>query len=81
MPGPYGIVAHADDMAAVLDAHGVRRTVLVGHSMGAFVACQTAVRHPDRVAGVLLVDGGHGLPVPPGTDVDDVLGPLCPGCT
>lgn len=75
MPGPYGIAAHADDMITVLDAYGVDRTVLVGHSMGAFVACVAAVRHPDRVAGVLLVDGGHGLPVPPGTDVDEVLGP------
>ncbi|WP_444964310.1 alpha/beta fold hydrolase [Nocardiopsis sp. M1B1] len=73
--GPRGLAAHADDMIAVLDAHGVERTVLVGHSMGAFVACLAAVRHPERVSGLLLVDGGYGLPVPPGTDIDAVLGP------
>ncbi|MFC9090395.1 alpha/beta fold hydrolase [Nocardiopsis dassonvillei] len=75
LAGPRGLAAHADDMVAVLDAHGVDATVLVGHSMGAFVACLAAVRHPGRVSGLLLVDGGYGLPVPPGTDVDTVLGP------
>ncbi|WP_304452536.1 alpha/beta fold hydrolase [Nocardiopsis sp. YSL2] len=75
LPGPHGLGAHVDDLLAVLDAAGIERTVLVGHSMGAFVACLAAVRHPDRVAGLLLVDGGLGLPVPPGTDIDTVLGP------
>ena len=75
LPGPHGLAAHTDDLLAVLDSHGVRRTVVVGHSMGAFVAALLAVRHPERVAGVLLVDGGFGLPVPPGTDIEAVLGP------
>ncbi|WP_017601594.1 alpha/beta fold hydrolase [Nocardiopsis lucentensis] len=75
LPGPFGLGAHVDDVIAVLDAHDVDRTVLVGHSMGAFVACLAAVRHPDRVTGLLLIDGGHGLPVPPGVDIEDVLGP------
>lgn len=75
LPGPYGLGAHVADIMALLDARGVARTVLVGHSMGAFVACLAAVRHPDRVAGLVLVDGGFGLPVPPGTDIDAVLGP------
>ncbi|WP_159945285.1 MULTISPECIES: alpha/beta fold hydrolase [unclassified Nocardiopsis] len=75
LAGPRGLAAHADDLVAVLDDRGVGATVLVGHSMGAFVACLAAVRHPERVAGVVLVDGGHGLPLAPGTDIDAVLGP------
>lgn len=75
LPGPYGLAAHVDDLVAVLDSRGVRRGVVVGHSMGAFVAALLAVRHPDRVSGLLLVDGGLGLPLPPGTDIDTVLGP------
>ncbi|MFL1381260.1 MULTISPECIES: alpha/beta fold hydrolase [unclassified Nocardiopsis] len=75
LPGPYGLAAHTDDLVAVLDHLGIERTVWAGHSMGAFVACLAAVRHPDRVAGLLLIDGGHGLPVPAGTDIDSVLGP------
>ncbi|RKS06541.1 pimeloyl-ACP methyl ester carboxylesterase [Nocardiopsis sp. Huas11] len=65
LPGPHGLGVHVDDLVAVLDTAGIERTVLVGHSMGAFVACLAAVRHPDRVAGLLLVDGGQGLPAPP----------------
>lgn len=75
LPGPHGLASHVDDLLAVLDSRGVRRTVVVGHSMGAFVAALMAVRHPERVAGVLLLDGGFGLPVPPETDIDAVLGP------
>jgi pimeloyl-ACP methyl ester carboxylesterase len=55
--------AHATDLAALLDRLEVERAVVVGHSMGGFVATTFAAEHPDRVASVLLVDGG--LPLPP----------------
>jgi len=73
LPGPYGLGAHVEDVIALLDHLGRERTVLVGHSMGAFVAALTAARHPDRVAGVVLVDGGVGFPAPEGTDIDTLL--------
>jgi len=47
--------------------------VLAGHSMGAFVAALAAARHPERVSGVLLVDGGFGSPPPAGVDGDELL--------
>jgi lipase len=37
---------------------GVERAVLVGHSMGAYVAARLAAEHPERTAGLVLVDGG-----------------------
>ena len=78
-PGPYGLGRHADDVVALLDERGVDRAVVAGHSMGAYVAALAAVRHPDRVTSVVLVDGGLSFPLPPGTDVDalltSVLGP------
>jgi pimeloyl-ACP methyl ester carboxylesterase len=55
---------HADDLVRVLDATGVERAVITGHSMGAFVAVAMAHRHPDRVAGLILIDGGLPLPLP-----------------
>ncbi|HEV7898449.1 MAG TPA: alpha/beta hydrolase [Planosporangium sp.] len=72
-PGPYGIGRHADDLIALLDALDTERAVLAGHSMGGFVAAVAAARHPERVSGVVLVDGGLTFGTPPGTDLDAVL--------
>ncbi|WP_139417515.1 alpha/beta hydrolase [Agromyces laixinhei] len=66
LPGPYGIERHADDVAAMLDALEVDRAYVVGHSMGAFVSVRFAERHPDRVAGIALIDGGLPVPNPEG---------------
>jgi len=77
--GESGLAAHADDLDAVLEALGIPRALVVGHSMGAFVAVVLAHRHPDRVARLLLIDGGLPLDVPAGLDPDrligDILGP------
>jgi pimeloyl-ACP methyl ester carboxylesterase len=58
LPGPYGITAHVADMLDTLDHLGVERAILVGHSMGAYVAARIAAEHPERTAGLVLVDGG-----------------------
>ncbi len=70
LPGPFGIAGHADDLAVVLDHLGVPAATVVGHSTGGFVTVATRHRHPDRVAGVVLVDGGLPLPVPEGLTPD-----------
>jgi pimeloyl-ACP methyl ester carboxylesterase len=72
-PGPYGLGRHADHLIALLDDRGVDRAVLAGHSMGAYVTALAAVRRPDRVSSVVLVDGGLSGPLPPGADVDALL--------
>lgn len=61
LPGPYGMAAHADDAAAVLRSVTDEPAVVVGHSMGAFVALVLAHRHPALVRSVILVDGGLPL--------------------
>ncbi|MDQ0895581.1 alpha/beta hydrolase [Agromyces ramosus] len=79
LPAPYGLEQHADDLAAALDALGVARALVVGHSMGAFVSVTFAERHPDRVAGLVLVDGGIPVPNPDGVAPEELpavlLGP------
>ena len=54
----YGLETHAADVVRVLDHLGLESAVLVGHSMGGFVALKTALTYPDRVRSLALLDGG-----------------------
>lgn len=54
----YGMEAHAADVVRLLDHFGLESASLAGHSMGAFVAIQTALSYPDRVRDIVLLDGG-----------------------
>ncbi len=46
----------ADDVAALVATIGLERPTLLGHSAGGFVALTLAVRQPDRVGRLILVD-------------------------
>lgn len=54
----YGLEVHAQDVVRLFDHLGLGRVVIAGHSMGAFVGLQTALRFPDRVEALILLDGG-----------------------
>jgi pimeloyl-ACP methyl ester carboxylesterase len=45
----------ADDLARLLDEHGIGGAVVVGASMGGYVAMAFLRRHPDRVRGLALL--------------------------
>src|SRR6202451_264123 len=49
------IAGMADWTAALLDAAGVGKARLVGHSMGSLIAIETAARHPQRVSALSLI--------------------------
>jgi pimeloyl-ACP methyl ester carboxylesterase len=51
----------AGDLLAVMDAAGVRRAHLVGHSLGAAVAVVAAARHPARVDRAALIGPAFGV--------------------
>ena len=53
------------DALAVLDAVGVPRAVVVGHSMGGLHSINLAARHPDRVRALVIVDASPD-PLPAG---------------
>jgi len=55
------------DAVAVLDALGVERALVVGHSMGGTHAIRLAAAHPDRVARLVIVDAGPE-PLPEGSE-------------
>lgn len=78
LPGPFGLRAHAADLAGLMDADGRGPRAVVGHSMGGFVAVVLAAARPDLVERLVLVDGGLPLTLPPGRTADDIgelLGP------
>jgi proline iminopeptidase len=54
--GPFTVARHLADAVAVLDALGVDRAVVAGHSWGGHLALHLAVARPDRVAGLLIID-------------------------
>jgi pimeloyl-ACP methyl ester carboxylesterase len=56
--GPTGLRAHADDLAMVIRELDLHDVVLVGHSMGAFLAPLVATEVPDRIDRLVLIDGG-----------------------
>lgn len=45
----------ADDLAAMLDQLGVGPVLLAGFSMGGMMAVEFAVRHPDRLTGLVMI--------------------------
>lgn len=57
------ITEMADWTAALLDAAGARAARLIGHSMGALIAIETAARHPEKVAGLGLIAAAAAMPV------------------
>lgn len=52
----------ADWLIRLLEAAGIARAILVGHSMGSLAALETAARHPTRSAGIALL--GTSVPMP-----------------
>lgn len=58
LEGPTGLLAHAKDCARVLEELDLHDVVVLGHSMGAYLAPVVAQQAPDRVRKLVLVDGG-----------------------
>ena len=73
LPGPYGFDQHGADLRAAVHALGLHRPVLVGHSLGAYIALLAANAHPQAFGRLVLIDGGLPLPVPSGADLDGLL--------
>jgi aminoacrylate hydrolase len=57
LPDDYSIGAMADDVVEVMDAAGVARAHVVGHALGGLLALELALRHPDRVGRLVVVNG------------------------
>ena len=54
------VVHHVEDARSILDAEGIDRAVFMGWSMGVQVSLDTAASYPERVAGLVLLNGTYG---------------------
>lgn len=70
---PFGMEQHAQDLAGVMDALGIARATLIGHSMGAYVVGAFSEKYPQRVDRAVFVDGGYFLALPAGVDPATLL--------
>lgn len=55
-PGDYSLDAHVADLAGLLDAAAIGQAVLIGVSVGGLIAQGFALAHPERLAGLVLLD-------------------------
>lgn len=73
LPAPFGMKTHAADMKAVIDQLNLTAPVVIGHSMGGFVAIALNHFYPNTVSKIVLIDGGLPLALPAGMTVEQVL--------
>ena len=69
-PEPYertSVAEHADDAAGLLDALEAAPAVVIGRSYGATVATDLALRYPDRVRALVLLEGDAPRELAPAT--------------
>ncbi|MFD2111727.1 alpha/beta hydrolase [Thiorhodococcus fuscus] len=74
-PSPYAAESQADLVADLIAALGFEKAILIGHSTGGTVSVLTALRHPERVEGLVLV----GAMIFSGYATSEVPGPVLVG--
>jgi aminoacrylate hydrolase len=57
LPDDHSIAAMGDEILAVLDATNTDKAHIVGHALGGLAALDLAVRHPERVRSLTVVNG------------------------
>jgi non-heme chloroperoxidase len=83
----YGALDLARDVVAFMDAAGIERAVVAGHSHGATIARRVAADYPDRVLGCVLAGAFSPLREQPGLralldefrELGDAVGPAYAG--
>ena len=73
----WSILAFSHDVKAVIEKLDLKQIVLIGHSLGAPVALETARRWPERIIGIVAVDAFHNVEEKfTQEQIDDILAPF-----
>lgn len=59
-PAAYSTPLVMEDIGALLDANGIERAVLVGHSVGGYLSLRFALLHPERVRALVVSNCAPG---------------------
>ena len=65
----YTMAEHAADVVGLLDALGLRRVVLVGHSFGGMLALYLGAHHPERFPRIVVLDAAIAVATPATRDL------------
>ena len=60
--GALSIDGWVDDLAAILDLHGITKARLVGHSLGTLILQHFAAKHPQRVEKLVFIGVNRAPP-------------------
>lgn len=72
----YSLSAQADVVAGAMEQLSIERAMVIGHSMGGAVSMRLALRHPERVKRLVLVDSASDREFGRGLGVAPLLRPL-----
>ena len=73
---PASVEEASAAIVELLDAAGVQKTALVGHSFGSLIALETAARAPERVSHLVLVGTAYPMRVSPALLDSSVSAPM-----
>ncbi len=73
---PASVEEASAAIVAMLDAAGVQKAALVGHSFGSLIALETAARAPERVSHLVLVGTAFPMRVSPALLESSVSAPM-----
>lgn len=54
-PAAFAMADHLDDLTELLDALAIQNCIILGWSLGGILAMETALQHPHRVSGLILL--------------------------